>query len=125
VRRPHDGRGRAVRTRPARTAQDRRRRCRHHRRAGPASSRSSESARMTSAPTSTGVLLPRRRWLLDLSATAVLAVVALVGFWPSFAGPSFLGAALGGVLLGLAVAAVCTWRRWGILVRSEERRGGT
>jgi transglutaminase-like putative cysteine protease len=71
---------------------------------------------MTSAPTSTAAVLPRRRWILDLSATAVLAVVALIGFWPSFAGPSFLGAALGGVLLGLAVAAVCAWRRWGILV---------
>jgi len=71
---------------------------------------------MTSAPTSTAAALPRRRWILDLSATAVLAVVALIGFWPSFAGPSFLGAALGGVLLGLAVAAVCAWRRWGILI---------
>ncbi|MDQ0614191.1 hypothetical protein QF046_001832 [Microbacterium sp. W4I4] len=71
---------------------------------------------MTSAPTSTAAALPRRRWILDLSATAVLAVIALLGFWPSFAGPSFLGAALGGVLLGLAVAAVCAWRRWGILV---------
>lgn len=69
---------------------------------------------MTSA-TMPADALPARRWVLDLSATAVLAVVALVGFWPSFDGPSFLPAALGGTLLGLAVAALCAWRRWGIL----------
>ena len=73
------------------------------------------SASMTSS-TSKGAPLPLRRWILDLSATAVLMVVALLGFWPSFAGPSFLGAALGGMLLGLAIAGVCTWRRWGILI---------
>lgn len=69
---------------------------------------------MTSATTSTG--LPLRRWILDLGAVAALVAVALVGFWPSFAGPSFLPAALGGTALGLGVAAVCAWRRWGILI---------
>ncbi|BDZ39608.1 hypothetical protein [Microbacterium suwonense] len=71
---------------------------------------------MTAVPTSTDAVLPRRRWILDLSAAAVLTAVALLGFWPSFAGPSFLAAALGGMLLGLAIAAVCAWRRWGILI---------
>src|SRR5690606_36942237 len=97
---------RGVRNRPACAAQNRRRRRGHDRCTRPAPARSSEGARMTSAPTSTAAALPQRRWTLDLSATTVLAVIALIGFWPSFAGPSFLGAALGGVLLGLAVAAV-------------------
>ncbi len=57
-----------------------------------------------------------RRWALDITAVGVLLVVALVGFWPTFAGPSFLPAAVGGVLLGLGVAAVCALRRWGILI---------
>lgn len=70
---------------------------------------------MTALPT-TPAALPARRWLLDLSATALLSFVALAGFWPTFAGPSFVPAAVGGVLLGLAIAAVCAWRRWGVLI---------
>lgn len=66
------------------------------------------------APTRPGSV-PFRRWALDLTAVAVLIAVALVGFWPTFGGPSFAVAALGGVLLGLAVAAICAWRGWGIL----------
>ena len=60
--------------------------------------------------------LPVRRWILDLGASALLVIAALVGFWPTFAGPSFLPAVVGGVVLGLAIAAVTTWRRWGILI---------
>ncbi|MGO4490435.1 transglutaminase family protein [Microbacterium sp. 2RAF4] len=60
--------------------------------------------------------LPVRRWILDLGASTLLVVTALVGFWPTFAGPSFLPAVVGGVVLGLAIAAVTTWRRWGILI---------
>lgn len=60
--------------------------------------------------------LALRRWILDLAATVLLMLTALVGFWPTFAGPSFLPAAVGGMLLGLAIAAVAAWRRWGILV---------
>ena len=67
---------------------------------------------MTSATTAR----PVRRWVLDLVAVGVLLLVALVGFWPTFAGPSFLVAVVGGVLLGLGVALVCAWRRWGILI---------
>lgn len=59
---------------------------------------------------------PLRRWVLDLSAVAVLLLVALIGFWPTFGGGSFLLAAMGGILLGLAVAAVCAWRQWGVLI---------
>lgn len=68
-----------------------------------------------SAPAATSTSLPLRRWVLDLAAGGVIAAAILLGFWPTFAGPSFLPAAIGGVLLGLVVAAVCAWRRWGIL----------
>lgn len=60
--------------------------------------------------------LPLRRWILDLTASALLILVSIVGFWPTFAGPSYLPAAIGALLLGLAVAVVATWRRWGILI---------
>lgn len=39
-----------------------------------------------------------------------------MGFWPTFAGPSFLAAAIGGILIGLAIAVITTWRHWGILI---------
>ncbi|WP_149084346.1 MULTISPECIES: transglutaminase family protein [Microbacterium] len=67
-----------------------------------------------SAPAPGGLAL--RRWILDLAASVLLMVTALVGFWPTFAGPSFLPAVVGGMLLGLAIAAVAAWRRWGILI---------
>lgn len=60
--------------------------------------------------------MPVRRWILDLGVTALLVGAAIVGFWPTFAGPSYLPAAIGALLLGLAVAAVAAWRRWGILI---------
>lgn len=70
---------------------------------------------MTAPSTASGALSVRR-WILDLGATALLVVTALIGFWPTFAGPSFLPAVVGGILIGLAIAAVATWRRWGILI---------
>lgn len=68
------------------------------------------------APATASPTLPLRRWILDLGATVALVVVSLVGFWPTFGGPSFLPAAIGGVVLGLGIAAVTAWRRWGILI---------
>jgi len=68
------------------------------------------------APAAAPARISVRRWTLDLGATALLVAVALVGFWPTFAGPSFLPAAIGGILLGLAIAGVAAWRRWGILI---------
>ena len=59
---------------------------------------------------------PLRRWILDLGATAAFLVVSIAGWWPTFAGPGYLVAAVGALVLGLAVAAVCAWRRWGILI---------
>ncbi|MFV0408049.1 MAG: transglutaminase-like domain-containing protein [Propioniciclava sp.] len=58
---------------------------------------------------------PQPRWLLDLGMTAALLSAALIGFWPTFDGPSFLVAAAGGLLLGLTVATLCAWRGWGTL----------
>lgn len=60
--------------------------------------------------------IPVRRWGLDLAAVALLLGAAAAGFWPSFAGPSYLIAAIGGALLGMAIAVVAAWRRWGILI---------
>ncbi|MDY0907944.1 transglutaminase-like domain-containing protein [Microbacterium sp. CFBP9034] len=59
--------------------------------------------------------LPVRRWVLDLSAVAALLAVPIVGFWPTFGGPAYLPAAVGGALLGMGLAALCTWLRWGVL----------
>lgn len=56
-----------------------------------------------------------RRPVLDLSAVALLLVVAAIGFWATFAGPAYLPAAIGGGLIGIALAAACAWRGWGIL----------
>ncbi|PRB10327.1 transglutaminase [Microbacterium sp. MYb72] len=68
------------------------------------------------APATTATALPLRRWILDLGASALLVGVSMVGFWPTFAGGSYLPAAIGGILLGLAISAVAAWRRWGILI---------
>ncbi|GGM39239.1 transglutaminase family protein [Microbacterium saperdae] len=68
------------------------------------------------APAPASPVLPVRRWILDLGATTLLVAVSLIGFWPTFGGPSFLPAVAGGILLGLAIAAVAAWRRWGILI---------
>lgn len=60
--------------------------------------------------------LTTRRWILDLCASFLLIGVAIVGFWPTFGGPSYLPAAIGGTVLGLGIAAASAWRRWGVLV---------
>ena len=64
-----------------------------------------------SAPTP----LPTRRWVLDLTAVALLLAVPIAGFWPTFESPVYLLAAGGAALVGLAIAAVGARRRWGIL----------
>lgn len=60
--------------------------------------------------------IPLRRWILDVAATALLLGVAAAGFWPSFAGSEYLGAAIGGAVLGIAIAVVAAWRRWDVLI---------
>ncbi|MCH6230717.1 transglutaminaseTgpA domain-containing protein [Microbacterium sp. CFH 31415] len=56
-----------------------------------------------------------RRWVLDLSAVTALLAVPIAGFWPTFGGPAFLPAAIGGAVLGMGLAALCAWLRWGVL----------
>lgn len=64
---------------------------------------------MTRAP------LPARRWTADLIAAGVLLAVPAVGFWPTFGTPGYLVAALGAIVLGVGIAALATWRGFGIL----------
>lgn len=59
--------------------------------------------------------LPARRWIADLVAAGLLLAVPAVGFWPTFGAPGYLVAALGAILLGLGIAALATWRGFGIL----------
>ncbi|MGN7860792.1 transglutaminase-like domain-containing protein [Microbacterium sp. 22303] len=90
----------------------------------PAETRSGRRAKTPKAPrtpkTSPAPRAPRarlspRRVLIDLVAVALLIGVGIVGWWPSFAGGSYLPAAIGGLVLGLGVALLCAWRGWGIL----------
>ncbi|WP_314506259.1 transglutaminaseTgpA domain-containing protein [uncultured Microbacterium sp.] len=64
---------------------------------------------------SPAAVISARRWCLDLAASTALVTVALIGFWPTFAGASFLPAVFGGIVIGLAIASVAAWRHWGIL----------
>jgi hypothetical protein len=71
---------------------------------------------MTSVDTSRRVGgIELRRWALDLGALALLLAVGIAGFWPTFGGPGYLSAAIGGMVLGFAIAGVGAWQRWGIL----------
>ncbi|MDN3497378.1 transglutaminaseTgpA domain-containing protein [Planococcus sp. APC 4015] len=69
---------------------------------------------MPAAPGPAPIALRRR--ILDLSATALLVAVALIGFQPTFGGFSFVPAMVGGIVIGLVIATVAAWRRWGILI---------
>jgi hypothetical protein len=61
-----------------------------------------------------GHLAPRRAGL-DLGASALLLSVGVVGFWPTFGSAAYLPAAVGGLVLGLAIAAAGARWRWGVL----------
>jgi transglutaminase-like putative cysteine protease len=67
------------------------------------------------APRPAAPRIETRRWALDLVAIALLMLVPVVGFWPTFDGPRYLVAAVGGLVLGLGIAALGALRRWGIL----------
>ncbi|MER7797360.1 transglutaminase-like domain-containing protein [Microbacterium sp. NPDC096154] len=69
------------------------------------------SARATGAPA-----LEPRRWALDLGAVALLLLVAVIGFWPTFDSPVVLLPGLGGLALGLGIAALGALRRWSVLL---------
>jgi hypothetical protein len=55
-----------------------------------------------------------RRWV-DIAVLSGLVLLALVPFLPVFGTARLVAAALGGVLLGAAVAVVGAARRWGVL----------
>jgi len=57
-----------------------------------------------------------RRWGFDLAAVAILVSCAIVGFGPTFAGPAYLFAGFGALLLGIAVAVAGAIWRWGALI---------
>lgn len=59
--------------------------------------------------------LALRRLILDLVAVALLLSVAVVGFGPTFDGPSYLLAGYGAMAIGIAIAWLCMRQRWGIL----------
>ncbi|GAA2981896.1 hypothetical protein JOD63_002579 [Microbacterium terrae] len=63
-----------------------------------------------------GAQIPVRRWVIDLVACAVLLLVPIVGFFPTFGSAAYLPAAIGGLLLGMGVAVVSAWRGFGVLV---------
>lgn len=71
---------------------------------------------MTAAAQETRGRLELRRWVLDLSAVALLLAVPIAGFWPTFASGAYLAAAIGGALLGIAIAVAGTLWRWGVLL---------
>ena len=60
--------------------------------------------------------LPTRRWILDLGAVALLLLIPIVGFAPTFDGASYLVAALGGLVLGMGLGVLGRLFRWGILL---------
>ena len=68
------------------------------------------------APRAAGESLPVRRWILDLGAVTLLLLIPIVGFWPTFDGARYLVAALGGLVLGMALGVLGTLFRWGILL---------
>lgn len=61
---------------------------------------------------------PGRAWLrpvLEAAALAVLLGAGVLGFGPGFGGdPHYLVAGLGGIVLGLVLAAASSARRWGL-----------
>jgi hypothetical protein len=75
-----------------------------------------DAAPRDAAPRALGTSLPLRRWILDLGAVTLLLLIPVVGFWPTFDGARYLVAALGGLVLGIALGVVGTLFRWGILL---------
>ncbi|WP_349425889.1 transglutaminase domain-containing protein [Microbacterium sp. LWS13-1.2] len=84
-------------------------------RAGSAPTTRSAAPRVP-APRAAGESLALRRWILDLGAVSLLLLIPVVGFWPTFDGARYLVAALGGLVLGMALGVLGTLFRWGILL---------
>lgn len=67
--------------------------------------------------------LPVRRWVLDLGAVFLLLLVPVVGFAPTFDGPRYLTAALGGLALGMGLGVLGRVFRGGVLTLSAATVG--
>ncbi|MDQ7876705.1 transglutaminase-like domain-containing protein [Microbacterium sp. QXD-8] len=78
--------------------------------------RTRAAAPRVAAARAAGESLPLRRWILDLAAVTLLLLIPIVGFWPTFDGARYLVAALGGLVLGMALGVLGTLFRWGILL---------
>lgn len=61
--------------------------------------------------------------LLDLAAVGLLLLVPVIGFGPTFEGPQYLVAGLGGLVVGLAIAWGAARLRWGVLETSGTTLG--
>lgn len=59
-----------------------------------------------------------RRVILDVTAITLLLAVGVVGFAPTFDSPRYLVAAVGGLVLGLGIAVLGAWRRFGLFTLS-------
>lgn len=57
---------------------------------------------------------PLRLVVLDLVALALLLLVSVIGFGPTFDGPQYLVAGLGGLVVGLVIAWGTYRLRWGV-----------
>ena len=84
-------------------------------RAGSAPTTRSAAPRV-SGSRAAGESLALRRWILDLGAVTLLLLIPIVGFWPTFDGARYLVAALGGLVLGMALGVMGALFRWGILL---------
>lgn len=73
---------------------------------------------MTASAPPAAAALPPRRWVADLSAVVLLLAIPIIGFQPTFGGPSYLVAAFGALAIGVALGVLGTLLRWGILLLS-------
>ncbi|WP_106815865.1 transglutaminase-like domain-containing protein [Microbacterium timonense] len=83
---------------------------------GSARRRASSAPSAAPSRVARGGSLPTRRWILDLTAVAVLLLIAIIGFWPTFDGPRYLVAGLGALALGMALGVLGRLLGWGILL---------
>lgn len=73
---------------------------------------------MTASASPFTAALPPRRWIADLSAVVLLLAIPVIGFQPTFDSASYLVAAVGALAIGVALGALGTLLRWGVLLLS-------
>ena len=57
----------------------------------------------------------KRTWIVDIIAMAALLGIVIAGFSHAFDSPGYLIPAIGGALIGIAIAIVGAGRRWNLL----------